>query len=465
MSAPTRDRGWTAWTAAWLAIIAVSLLAAVALAQLSAESSEAALDDALAQHLRSEAGILAESLRAEPLEAVAALGGARSAEALDVRVRRFGAAGALHDVAVFAPDQPEPLGRAAETWIAGRADEALIAAARAGSVQAGPLYRGADGQLYRAAYVAIPDHPGFVLGVEGSGATLGAVDQLEDLQLGVGAIVVSLAALFGAALAAALTRPLHRLDAALSGAKPGDAPESLPIQGPREVRRLAMSARRLLAAIRDRDGALQQAHEAQLRQLTTLAATVAHEVRNPLHALGLTVAGLGRTDDPQRRTTLTARAGACLEEIERIVTRFLDLSRPIDPHLQELRLVALVERVASDEGRASAVEVVGAERTLSTDPELLGQVLRNLLRNAAEAGAKRIVVEVLPDGLRVRDDGPGLSAVDVENLFTWFHTSRAQGTGLGLPQSRRICRALGGDLLLEAAFPATFRVLLPGERP
>lgn len=463
MTEPGEPRGWTAWTAAWVAIVAASLLAAIALGQLSAESSETALDDALAQHLRSEAGILAETLRGEPLEAIAALGGTRSADAVRLRVETLRTAGSLHDAALFAPESDAPLGRPADGWVPGKADASLIGEARGGSARLGPLYRAADGELYRAAYVPVPGHADWVLGVEGSGATLGAVDRLEDLQLVVGALVVAMAAIVGAALAVAVTRPLHRLDAELGGAAPGDAPESLTVQGPREVRRLALSARRLLAAIRERDRSLADAHAAQLRQLTTLAAAVAHEVRNPLHALGFTISGLGRATDPEKRATLATRAAACVDEMERIVARFLDLSRPITPRFETVDVAALIARVVADSGLTVAVEVRGAPARLRTDPELVGQVLRNLLRNAAEAGATRIVAEVLPDGVRVEDDGSGVSEVDAAHVFTWFHTSRAQGTGLGLPQSRRICEALGGDLRLEGPKPATFRILLPSE--
>lgn len=465
MTQPGESHGWTAWTAAWVAIVAVSLLAALTLAQLSAESSETALDDALAQHLRSEAGILAETLRTEPLEAIEALGGTRSADALRQHVETLRIAGSLHDAALFAPDSDAPLGRPADGWVPGKADAGLISEAHRGTPQLGPLYRAADGALYRAAYVPVPGHAGWVLGVEGSGATLGAVDRLEELQLVVGAVVVALAALVGAGLAVAVTRPLHRLDAELGGAAPGDAPESLTIQGPREVRRLALSARRLLAAILERDRSLSEAHAAQLRQLTTLAAAVAHEVRNPLHALGLSISGLSRTTDPDKRATLAARATACVDEMERIVARFLDLSRPILPNPVPTDLSELIVRVIADMGSAVVIEMRGAPTRLRTDPELLGQVLRNLVRNAAEAGATHIVTEVLADGLRIKDNGPGVSEVDAEHVFTWFHTSRAQGTGLGLPQSRRICEALGGDLLLERARPATFRIVLPPESP
>lgn len=449
--------------ATWLAIVAASLLAAVSLAQLSAESSEVALDDALAQHLLSEAGILAESLRNEPIEAIAALGGARSMDAVRVRVDTLRSAGSLHDAALFAPDSITTLGRSLDSWVPAKADIILIRDAQLGTPQLGPLYRAADNQLYRAAYVPVPNHKGWVLGVEGSGATLSAVDQLENLQIVVGALVVVLAAIVGALLSAAVTRPLHHLDEELSRVLPGDAPEKLSVQGPREVRRLALSAQRLLNAIRERDRALTEAHDAQLRQLTALSATVAHEVRNPLHALGFTIGGLGRTTDPDKRAMLTARATACVDEIEHIVARFLDLSRPITPQFQDIHLTELVQRVVADSGLRATVALKGSSLRLNSDPELLSQVLRNLLRNADEAQATHIVVILLPDGLRIYDDGPGISEIDEAHVFTWFHTSRAQGTGLGLPQSRRICEALGGNLILEASQPATFRIILPSE--
>ena len=298
-------RGWAAWTAAWIAIVGASLLAAVVLAELSADSAETALDDALAQHLQSEAGLMAEAVRDEPIEVIAALNGGRSVDALSTRLGGLRDAALLHDVAA-------------------KSDAALIAAGRAGPAQVGPLYRAKDGQLYRAAYAAVPGHAGWVMAVEGSGATLGAVDQLEDLQAVVGAIVVALAALVGAALAVSLTRPLHRLDEQLSAVTPGDSPDRIAIAGPREVRRLATSARRLLGAIRERDAALVAAHAAQLRQLTAISATVAHEVRNPLHALGLTVVRLGRVTDPVQQTTLSERASSARGKADSVPTRCPD---------------------------------------------------------------------------------------------------------------------------------------------
>ncbi len=64
-----------------------------------------------------------------------------------------------------------------------------------------------------------------------------------------------------------------------------------------------------------------------------------------------------------------------------------------------------------------------------------------------------------PWALLVEDDGPGVD--DPDHLFDWFHTTRAKGSGLGLPTSRRMAQALGGSLVLVSARPAIFRLELP----
>ena len=65
-----------------------------------------------------------------------------------------------------------------------------------------------------------------------------------------------------------------------------------------------------------------------------------------------------------------------------------------------------------------------------------------------------------PWSIEMEDDGSGIA--DAGDIFDWFHTTRASGSGLGLPISRRIATALGAKLRLVSAHPATFRLELPG---
>jgi signal transduction histidine kinase len=120
------------------------------------------------------------------------------------------------------------------------------------------------------------------------------------------------------------------------------------------------------------------------------------------------------------------------------------------------------------EGTVSGLEVrrVGEGGIeLRTDAVMLTEIVRNLLLNARQAGASRAAVSVTRAGggvdIAVDDDGPGIPLEDVSLLFEWFHTTRSQGTGLGLPVSRRLAEALGGTLELVMPRPATFRVHLP----
>lgn len=450
--------------ATFVAIVTASCLAAYTLAELSSDRMEDLLDRSLSDHLRAEAGLFAGALETEPLEALAVVGDGRGADALARRLDALVEQADLHDGVVFDPTG-RSVGRAdADPWLAARADATLLRDAR-DAATVGTVYRTEAGDLFLTAYAPVPGHPGFVVGVEGSGASLRAVDDLETLQLYAGLAVGVVGGVLGLVLATALSRPLSRLAAEVARAGPGSPEDAIAVQGPREVRRVARSVRDLLAAIRDRDGALRAAHAARLAEVTTLAATVAHEVRNPANALGIILRGVRTAETAERREQLVVRGEGCVAEIEGIVERFLDLSRPLVPNLAPCDLLAVCRSVAEELGPGVEVAIDGAGALVTTDAELVGQVLRNLLRNALEAGARRVALRVDATGVEVSDDGPGVGAEDAERVFDWFHTRRAQGTGLGLPLSRRICRALGGDLVLVSSRPATFRLTLTGATP
>jgi signal transduction histidine kinase len=103
-----------------------------------------------------------------------------------------------------------------------------------------------------------------------------------------------------------------------------------------------------------------------------------------------------------------------------------------------------------------------------TDPEILIRILENLMLNAMQAGASRVQVDVKnSDGggveISVRDDGPGIPETLLpDGLFEPFRTTKAQGTGVGLWQAKRLAVALGGDLKAgnEAEGGAVFHLSL-----
>lgn len=438
-------------------MLAASLGSLAVLWGLSWSGAEDAVATVLSDHLAAEAALVGEHLREVPVDVLVGLGAGHASAAVGGELERLTAASGLHDAALLGPDGVV-LGSGG-TWLPAAADADLVERARAGARVAGPLYRADDGELYLAAYAPLPDRAGWVVAVEGS-ATLGAVDRLARRQAVASAVVLAVVAVLAGVLARRVAAPLRALEQALERVRPGDPPDAVAAAGPREVWRVAQAAQGLLAAIRERDGVVEAAHRAQVAQVTRLAAEIAHEIRNPLNAVGLSIERLGRLDDAGRRAELAARLQGQVDDLEAIVGRLVDLTRPLKPRVEPVDLAGVVADLADEAGVRVACE--GAA-SATTDRAMVREILRNLVLNAEQAGASAVTVRLRTGdrvAVEVEDDGPGVAAP--EHLFAWFHTTRAKGTGLGLATSRRMAEALRGTLVLASARPAVFHLELPG---
>lgn len=194
---------------------------------------------------------------------------------------------------------------------------------------------------------------------------------------------------------------------------------------------------------------LQQAES--LARLGSLAANVAHEVRNPLTAISTTlqvIAGTLQAGDP--RFEVLTKVQQQVMRLDRLVNDLLGYARAPRPRLRPID----TRRVVEEAMHLSAVE---AEVTTRGDPavladsELLQHVLVNLLQNARAASGPggRVRVEVGPGAtVVVGDDGPGVDPRVKDTLFQPFVTTKTQGTGLGLAISRKLVEAMGGSLAL-----------------
>lgn len=204
------------------------------------------------------------------------------------------------------------------------------------------------------------------------------------------------------------------------------------------------------------------AYAEQAATLTTLAAEIAHELKNPLAS----VKGLADLIDRGLEGRPAERMAVLRQEVERMQTileEFLNFSRPLAPLAQDWVDMAALCRdvIALHEGpaleRRAALRLGRSDETpVRCDRRKVKQILVNLVQNALAASpwGGSVVIEVRRGGegaalrILVRDEGPGLAPELLEQVFSPGVTTKAGGSGLGLTVSRLLARQHGGELTL-----------------
>ncbi len=202
-----------------------------------------------------------------------------------------------------------------------------------------------------------------------------------------------------------------------------------------------------------------------LARIGTLAANVAHEIRNPLAAIASTLQVLAATLDldPRRRAIMEKVHGQVLR-LDRLVSDLLGFARTAEPRLGRTDLAVAAREALQQSAVPTELEVLRPAPAMA-DGQMVVQILVNLLQNAADAAGPEgtIRLRVGPGStLEVEDDGPGIPPDQRERVFEPFVTTKAAGTGLGLAICRRLASAMDGNLTVEegSAGGALFRLVL-----
>jgi len=206
--------------------------------------------------------------------------------------------------------------------------------------------------------------------------------------------------------------------------------------------------RRLEAQLREESG---------LARLGELAAVLAHEVRNPLAAVSGAIQMLSEHLPAEEDRQITGEILQRLEGLSGLMNDLLLYARPPRPQVVRVDVRPLVESLlaflGADPAWASVqTSIRGEPLVVAADPELLKIALQNLLLNAVQAmkGQGALAVELRTAGpdaeIDIIDSGPGIPTDVAKRLFTPFFTTKARGTGLGLPTARRIAQAHGGEV-------------------
>ena len=284
------------------------------------------------------------------------------------------------------------------------------------------------------------------------------------------------------------SRPLHQLTLAAQRVAGGDLSVQVPASVGGEVASLSATFNQMVARLREQRTLEERLHFAERSTaLGRLASAVAHEVRNPLNFINLSIDHLREHLAPaeaSRRETfesILANVKAEIGRLNRLVGDFLAFGRPmrLDPRECDLgqlarEVAALVDHKARDQGIALAFEAEPGLPRLWADPELVKTCLLNLLINATDAmpdgGLLTVTVgrdrEPGPESLvvTVSDTGRGMSPEEARAAFEPYYSTKEAGLGLGLALTHQIVTDHGGSIGLttQAGQGTTARLVLPG---
>jgi two-component system nitrogen regulation sensor histidine kinase NtrY len=311
--------------------------------------------------------------------------------------------------------------------------------------------------------------------------------RLGRMAFGAGAVALLLALLGAAVATAQLVRPLRALTEGVTGVARGDLTHQVAQQRSDELGELARTFNDMTAALRASETRLRQAE--RVAAWREMARRLAHELKNPLFPIQISIESLARAFDraagdtpPELRALVHDSAGTLLRELRGLratVDAFASFARTPPPAPRPTDLGDLVEHVLAVQRPAAArlrldADFAAGLPPVRVDPAQISRAVTNLVTNAIAVSpdGARISVRLRPEGggavaLEVADEGPGLDPEEQARVFTPYHTTRSGGTGLGLAIVQAIASDHGGRVEVESqkGRGATFRLVLPVAGP
>jgi len=305
--------------------------------------------------------------------------------------------------------------------------------------------------------------------------------QVVSTALLVGGLGILIAVVASLWFAARVTKPVESLAVAARRVALGDLGAKVEVESSDELGELAATFNQMTAdLLQQKERTLQAERVAAWREL---ARRLAHELKNPLFPLQVTVENLIRAkekapemfDEVFQEGTSTLLAE--ISNLKTIIGRFSEFSKMPQPqrrHTQVNDVVQSVLRVfqAQLQGNAKIsphLQLAADLPEISADPDLLHRALSNLVLNAIDAmpdgGELTIRTQQIDDSVAVSvsDTGSGLSEEECQRLFTPYYTTKKHGTGLGLAIVQSVVSDHGGRISVESAKDkgTTFRIELP----
>jgi signal transduction histidine kinase len=280
------------------------------------------------------------------------------------------------------------------------------------------------------------------------------------------------------------TRPITDLERAAQRVTAGNLDFSVPVLGPKEVSTLSATFNGMLAGLRrnrELEEELQRAERSAV--VGRLASGIAHEIRNPLNFINLSIDHLREKFGPQTAgpraeyTHILTTIKDELARLNRLVSDFLSYGRPAKLKLREVDARSLIEEVRSlvaaqseqQNVKISILQNGNGNSKVQADAEQLKTCFSNLMINAVQAMPEggSLEITVSPNSSQVEidftDSGPGISPQALEQIFEPYYSTKETGIGLGLPLTKKIIEEHGGQIAVKSELDkgTVFTVTLP----
>ncbi|MEP9411466.1 MAG: HAMP domain-containing protein [Candidatus Brocadia sp.] len=281
------------------------------------------------------------------------------------------------------------------------------------------------------------------------------------------------------------TRPIKMLAQSAMMIASGNFDQKVEVNGRDEMRQLFESFNFMVERLRESRNYERRLREAEhLAGLGQLSRNIAHEIRNPLNFINLSIAHIDekfRPEDPGTQERFDALVGGIKLEIQRLnklVSDYLDYSKPIRLNLQKVEIERLLDEIidlirarAETEG-ISIVKEYHAGNELELDRDLIKSCILNVVSNAFQAmsmpGKEKVLTirtEMVGEKLilSIADSGLGVPAANLSKIFDPFFSTKPDGLGLGLSITKRITEEHGGDIEFRSTEGegSEVRLLLP----
>lgn len=283
----------------------------------------------------------------------------------------------------------------------------------------------------------------------------------NNMLITLGLFIVSIAAI--SIISRRFLRPIDELKTSFEQVVDGNLDISIPLENKDEIGELTAAFNKMVTELKknkEREKSFQ--HKERLASMGQLAAGVAHEIKNPLNAINLTIAHLkdkyGDNDKVIRQYTDTIQSE--IHRLNKIVDNFLNFIRSENLNREEIDMNDLILSVLHLFEREIQLQKIKLKTNftlkcnVSVDRERFKTVLMNLVLNAIQAmpegGELTVSTDSQQNRIEISDSGHGISKEEMEKVFDFFYTSKSKGTGLGLPTAYKIVKEHGGNISIQS---------------